>query len=313
MFERARFQIDAAVAINKGKREFQEDAVLADFAIGSRLGIVVLADGMGGHNAGDVASTLVTTEVFRELRYTTRFMLRDPASIPGRLLSAAQKVNGYLKRYISENPNCEGMGCTLVIAVQTGKDLFWLSVGDSPVFLLRDGKMTRLNEEHSLAPQIDYLAQQGVLTPEQARTHPDRSVLTSAINGQEIRYVDCSDAPFSLKNGDALIVASDGLCSLKPSEIARVIRENADRTCAKASEKVLSAIRMADCPDQDNVCFALMKVSDERADEQMRINEIRAANALPLMADNGATEAQPKKPMRQLTRILRAVSRTPNP
>lgn len=313
MFDRDLIHVDAAVAINKGKRKTQEDAILSDFTIGNRLGLVVLADGMGGHNAGDVASALVTTEVFRELRYCTPTMLKEPDSIPEKLWAAACKVNAYIRRHIAENPRAQGMGCTLVIAVQIGLKLYWLSVGDSPIYLLRDARLLRLNDDHSLAPQIDCMAQQGLLTPEQARTHPDRSMLTSAINGQEIRYVDCRETPLALRSGDTVIVASDGLCSLEPNDLVRVIQEDAAATCAQTSKRMLSAIRQADRPDQDNVCFAILQVSKASAEDRARIERFRAvSDASPAMAVPPEALPQPKR-HRPLTRLLNAVGGRADP
>lgn len=298
MLQQETLQLDTAVAINRGKRATQEDAILSDFTIGNRMGLVVLADGMGGHNAGDVASTLVTTEVFRELRYATPKMLENPGNIPQMLWSAACKVNAYIGQHVAENPQAQGMGCTLVIAVQMGAELFWLSVGDSPIYLLRDGAMQRLNEDHSLAPQIDLMADEGLLTPEQARTHPDRSLLTSAINGQEIRFVDCRDTPFTLQRGDTVIVASDGLCSLDPDALLQIVGDTARASCAKTSAEMLSAIQKVDCPNQDNVCFAILQAPDD-PDDQAPIDAIRV-DQVPAPITPGAPRRQ-----RPFTRLLK--------
>ena len=94
------------------------------------------------------------------------------------------------------------MGCTLIGAAFGPEGLDWISVGDSPLYLVRKGKIVRLNEDHSLAPEIDRMAEMGRMSEEQAKAHPRRHVLRSALIGAEIDLIDWSKAPVALEVGE---------------------------------------------------------------------------------------------------------------
>jgi PPM family protein phosphatase len=253
-------QFDISSAQGLGRRDCQEDALVAHFAQGSELGFVVLADGMGGHAAGDIASKIVVTEVFSELLFETSGQLAIPDSIATNLRNAALAANACLEAYVAANPNTKGMGATLVAPAVLGRSLWWISIGDSPLFLFRNGVLQQLNEDHSLAPQIDFMASQGLLDPTQARDHPDRNVLTSVLCGQNITRIDCPTTPFTLEMGDILIVASDGLQFLDNSDIGAVLLDHADKPSAEIVSTLLAHIADLDDPDQDNVSFCVIRV-----------------------------------------------------
>jgi len=219
----ADLQYDVASAISLGKRDVQEDAIICDFPLGSELGFAVLADGMGGHAAGDIASKIVVTEVFSELKLQSG----DPKGMEGDiaevLLGAALAANDCIGAHADAEPGTEGMGATLVAPVLMQNRLYWISVGDSPLFLYRNGSLTQLNEDHSMAPQIDYLVRTGVMEPETALNHPDRNCLTSVLAGNEVPRIDCPATPVQLMDGDIVIAASDGLQFLENPEIADIL------------------------------------------------------------------------------------------
>ena len=183
MLSSDKIHYDVASAISLGQREFQEDAIIADFPLGTELGFAVLADGMGGHAAGDIASKIVVTEVFSELKLRSGDPKHMERHISKVLLDAAQTANDCVGAHSSCYPGTRGMGATLVAPVLMGDRLYWVSVGDSPLFLFRDGKLMQLNEDHSMAPQIDYLVRSGVMDPAVAMHHPDRNCLTSVLIG----------------------------------------------------------------------------------------------------------------------------------
>ena len=122
---------DAASAISIGKRDHQEDAVISDCPLGGEFGLVVLCDGMGGHAAGDVASKIVMTEVFSELRLQADHLVRAEADVSGILRGAATAANDCVRAYVESYPDTRGMGATLVVACLLGNRLHWLSIGDS--------------------------------------------------------------------------------------------------------------------------------------------------------------------------------------
>lgn len=258
----ADLQYDVASVINQGQRDFQEDAIICDFPLGSELGFAVLADGMGGHAAGDIASKIVVTEVFSELKLQsgdTRGMEDDMVQI---LHEAALAANDCVGSHASTVPGTEGMGATLVAPVLMRGRLYWISVGDSPLLLYRNGILSQLNEDHSMAPQIDYLVRSGLMEAETAINHPDRQCLTSVLAGRQVPRIDCPETPVQLKHGDIVIAASDGLQFLEDDEIADLLAELADRPSADISAGLLRSLEELDDPDQDNVSFCVIKVRD---------------------------------------------------
>ncbi|MCX7645764.1 MAG: protein phosphatase 2C domain-containing protein [Rhodobacteraceae bacterium] len=251
---------DVATAISVGRRDYQEDAVAADFSAGNSFGFAVLADGMGGHAAGDVASKIVVTEVFSELKLQLGNGHDVEGDIASLLRSIAQGANDCIDAHVTRNPELRGMGATLLAPVIFEDRLYWISIGDSPLFLYRAGKLRQLNEDHSLAPQIDLMVKTGQLDPETARNHPDRNSLTSVVMGRRIPLIDCRPRPTELETGDILIAASDGLQFLSDAQIEAVLRKTARRPSTEIAEALLAAIERQRHPDQDNVSFAIIKI-----------------------------------------------------
>lgn len=257
-------RLDAASALHQGRREHQEDAIVADFPVGAGFGFAVLADGMGGHAAGDVASKIAATEMFSEL------MMRsgDPETLEGNIASilydAIHNANDCLRLYADDNPDTEGMGTTLVAPVLVGANLYWISVGDSPLYLMRDAELVRLNQDHSMGPQIEYLVNSGAMTWEAAMNHPDRNSLTSVLIGDIIPQIDCPTIPVRLKAGDIIVAASDGLQFLADEEIAETLQAGIDKPSAEIVEDLLRCLSDLDDPDQDNISLCVIKVEPER-------------------------------------------------
>jgi len=260
------FIYDVATAQHMGQRDYQEDAIISDFPMGNDYGFTVLADGMGGHASGDVASKIVVTEVFSELKLQSGGQFRAERELPEVLLNAAYSANECVERHASEYPETLGMGSTLVAPVIVRNHLYWISVGDSPLYLFRDCKLDQLNEDHSLAPQIDIMAQKGLISNDAALSHPDRNCLTSVLVGSEIARVDCPQKPVTLFDGDILLVASDGLQFLTNSKIEQVLMSNHDQTSAQIAGELLAALEQLEDPDQDNISFSVIQVSKAACD-----------------------------------------------
>jgi protein phosphatase len=257
---------EVASAISIGGREHQEDAIIVDFPKGSDLGYVVLADGMGGHAAGDIASKLVVTEVFSDLKLYSGDFDYFEENITDILMQAAHTANECVRDQTAVNPNIQGMGSTLVAPVILGQNLYWISIGDSPLFLFRDAKLTRLNDNHSMAPQIDFMAKSGLMTEEARRTHPDRNCLSSGLVGREIRHIDCPTTPTILKENDIVIVASDGLNSLMDEEIETVLQAHGHRSSAEVVDILMHQVEAIDDPEQDNVALSVIKVKGSQTE-----------------------------------------------
>jgi serine/threonine protein phosphatase PrpC len=253
---------DVASGISQGARDYQEDAITADFPVGAEAGFVVLADGMGGHAAGDVASKVVLTEVFSELKFHFSDVQSFEARAPEILRSVADFANETLRQHTRSHPETEGMGATLVVPALVENRLWWISIGDSPLFLFRGGKLTQLNEDHSMAPQIDFMVKSGLMDPQVAANHPDRNCLISVLMGTRIPKIDCPTQPYELQAGDIVLCASDGVQFLTNAQIEKVLGKYRKARSTEIAERLLEELARLDDPDQDNISFTLIKVND---------------------------------------------------
>ncbi|MCU0733129.1 MAG: SpoIIE family protein phosphatase [Hyphomonas sp.] len=256
---------DVASGISQGARDYQEDAITADFPVGAEAGFVVLADGMGGHAAGDVASKIVLTEVFSELKFHFADVGAFETRAPEILRQVADLANDTLRQHTRTHPETEGMGATLVVPALVENRLWWISVGDSPLFLYRGGKLRQLNEDHSMAPQIDFMVKSGLMEPEVAANHPDRNCLISVLMGTRIPKIDCPTSPLELKAGDIVVCASDGLQFLTNAQIEKVLTRSRKARSTEIAERLLEELGRLDDPDQDNISFTVIKINDASA------------------------------------------------
>lgn len=258
--ERLRDVFDISTVINQGAREYQEDAILSEKPIGSDIGFVVLADGMGGHAAGDVASNLIVCEVMKGWLAAGLNKDSSNSEVVAFLHDSAERANKQIFEASRNDLNVRGMGATLLILICIEDRAFWFSVGDSPLYLWRSGELIQLNEDHSMAPQIDMMAKLGMLDPDLARNHPDRNMLTSVIHGGDIAKIDCPSDPFQLLSDDVLIAASDGLQFLEDKDIQEVVTRNYEAGCDAIADALIRALIGLDDPDQDNIAFSVAKV-----------------------------------------------------
>jgi protein phosphatase len=251
---------------SQGARSYQEDAASiraapegADAASGeagaSQL-MAVLADGMGGHAGGALASA-TACQVFQRAYETSS------GDVPARLGEALSLANTAIAECVSENPALNGMGCTLVGAAFSPAGIEWVSVGDSPLFLVRGGEILLLNEDHSLAPEIDKLAAAGRMSWEEAKTDPRRHFLRSALTGHDIDLVDRSQRPLALEPGDVVILASDGIQTLGHADILRVAQDSEAGSAEDLAEALLAAVAAAGDAYQDNTTVVVVRAGGE--------------------------------------------------
>ena len=236
-----------------GGREYQED----DYGLiepgdpdADRSEVLLIADGMGGHVSGDTASRMVV-KTFVETYHST------DGPVPDRLRTCLNAANDALAEAIKENPELGGMGSTVVAAVVSQHGLDWISVGDSPLWLFRDGKLRRLNADHSMAPVLANLVAVGRMTEEEAATDSKRHALRSAVMGDEIYLIDVSSQPVAIRKSDCLLLASDGLMTLEEVEIAGILQDMQDATLSEGVEVLIHAVEKAGKPNQDNTTVLL--------------------------------------------------------
>ena len=253
---------------SQGARPYQEDAA-AIWPDGQALApsaqisppdgtslVAVLADGMGGHAGGALASSTICST-----------FLEHFAAIDGegraRLAPSLSAANKAIGAKVAANPSLSGMGATLV-GVAMGRDgLAWISVGDSPMYLFRNDELVQLNEDHSLAPVIDKLAAQGKITVEDARADPRRHYLRSAVTGDEIEMIDQPGRPLQLASGDVVVIASDGVHTLEPEAIRDLIASRTTQGPSSIADAIIEAVDAARAPHQDNTTVIVVSVLEQ--------------------------------------------------
>ena len=265
----------------KGGRAYQEDDLRIAYGGKDADVLMILADGMGGHQGGAVASHLAV-ETFAET-----FGAAD-GGVAARLRASLDAANAAIGRRADEDGDCWGMGCTLVAcAVTPDERAHWVSVGDSPFWLLRvpeegdEAIMRRLNDDHSMKPVLEDLAKAGRIAPEEVAKGSHQ--LRSAVMGDPLAMVD-EGRSIGLAKGDRLLLASDGLESLSETEIARVYQLK--ETAAEAVSVLLNKIDEAARPGQDNVTVILYEHARSRAvpDRHERLT----ANTMPKRLRDGS-------------------------
>lgn len=217
-------------------RRSNQDAC-ASAVLGPRRAWGVVCDGMGGANAGDIASKMAV-ETFGEYMEKLKSILSHFRE--GELLvKAAEEANAAIFRRGRSDPACDGMGTTMVGALVWDKTLWVVNVGDSRAYRIRGEEIRRLTRDHSV---VEDLVAQGKMTPEQARRHPQRNLITRALGTTAKVKADLFRE--TAQRGDVLLLCSDGLSGeVTDEEICRDIlaggtpEEMTDRLLAKALER----------------------------------------------------------------------------
>lgn len=213
-------------------RELNEDS----FAIKelSDTGLLIVADGMGGHNAGEIASE---TAVRNIQEYITEHL--ESENIPQLLEKAMQVANNEIYLRAKEDPECAAMGTTAVVCCVTEKEAYFANVGDSRAYLLGLDGMEQVTEDHSLVME---LLRQGEITEEEARQHPQKNVITRALGTERMVQTDVFHC--QLEPEDMILLCSDGLTGMvSEEEIASVmwseapLEERLDRLVSMANER----------------------------------------------------------------------------
>lgn len=199
---------------DKGKkREMNQDYVYtSDTPVGNLPNLYILADGMGGHNAGDYASRCTVQTI-------TASVAADENTAPIAIIKdAVQRANEEILEKASTDIDLEGMGTTVVIATVIEHTLYVANVGDSRLYLVRNG-LQQLTKDHSF---VQEMVRRGEIDAKEARVHPDRNIITRAIGGSKKMEVDFFEE--ELKQGDRILMCSDGLTDMiEDDEIYRVL------------------------------------------------------------------------------------------
>jgi serine/threonine protein phosphatase PrpC len=253
--------IDAFGLTDVGKkRKHNEDAYSLDVS----EGLFIVADGMGGHAAGEVAAK-ITVETIGEFIAATR--QKEEATWPfkynhelhfnsNRLAVAIEKANERVMSAVAAQPWLKGMGTTVVAGLLNEKILSLAHVGDSRAYLFRNGELTRLTDDHSW---VHEQVSAGILTEEEAKTHPLKNVVTRALGGGPSVSPDLREMEFS--RGDAFLFCSDGLTTmLSDEEIRDSVQSAASRDSRAICEDLVQLAN--EKGGVDNITVVLVRITE---------------------------------------------------
>ena len=242
-------------------RNNNEDSVLAV----PEHGLVVLADGMGGHNAGEVASRMAVTRIAEQLGE----WLPDNSGASLRDLRRAMAVsvdaaNRSIFEAANTNADCHGMGTTLVMAVVHQGEMVLGHVGDSRAYLWREGQLKQLTRDHSLLQeQID----SGLLTLAEAAMSSNHNLVTRALGVEDLVLLDVQHRP--LEDGDLYLLCSDGLTDmLEDEEIAQELTANAMLDTKMRAQRLIDLAN--EHGGRDNISVALIQVGQKPGDDLLQ-------------------------------------------
>ncbi len=287
------------------QRRDNEDSMFA------RAPVFVVADGMGGAQAGEVASRMAVEAFERDLG--------DAGSAEERLAERIREANRQIYDVSRSQKEHEGMGTTVTAAYVDDTDLAIAHVGDSRAYLFRNGELTRLTEDHSL---VEELVRRGKLTEEQAAEHPQRSVITRALGPEATVDVDTWSYP--VRDGDVLLLCSDGLTSMiTQQQIGEILATSSD--LGQAGDRLIRAANEAG--GRDNITVILFRLEEvggpAQADDSTMVGIPAAspprtgsatAPAVASIPAAGTTEAAPSSTTASSTRATPApLARTQGP
>ncbi|TMF85667.1 MAG: serine/threonine-protein phosphatase [Chloroflexi bacterium] len=251
------------------QRQENEDSVLVWKEKAGVDALLVVCDGMGGHAAGRLASS-IAVETFA----STLAGDGGKGADPNRLREASIRTNTAVHMASMENPEWQGMGSTLTVVAIEGSKLALVNVGDSPAYLFRDGKYRLISQDHSWPAEQVRL---GVIKPEDAKDHPMKHRLTRAIGvwDQIASFTDVID----LQPGDSVVLCSDGVetAGVSVEEMWAMLTEG---SLEDGIRKVIDRCRELGAPD--NVTVAVATVEGERDRDRMRLDRIGKTQVLSI-------------------------------
>lgn len=201
------------------KRQVNQDYIYStENSIGSLPNLFIVADGMGGHKAGDFASRCCVETITDQIQKST---LKTPVGI---MEEAISKANQALLKKAGSDEAYEGMGTTAVMASVIGSNMYVANVGDSRLYLIRNG-IKQITEDHSL---VEEMVRNGELMEQEARIHPNKNIITRAVGTN--RFVVADYFEVTVKEGDIVLLCSDGLSNmLDDEELLRIIKKNSGK------------------------------------------------------------------------------------
>lgn len=218
----------ALTDIGKARNTNQDSVFCSDCKVGLLPNLYIVADGMGGHNAGDLASKFCVDSFINVLRGI------DKGTIINSMEYAIRETNDRLIAMSKERPELEGMGTTFVAATVEENVAYILNVGDSRLYLINSNGIEQITEDHSL---VEEMVKNGELERKKARNHPNKNIITRALGVSASIIPDFFET--NIEAGDLLLLCSDGLTSMVDDKVIHSILSNRNEALEKKVEKLL--------------------------------------------------------------------------
>src|ERR1019366_8274423 len=204
--------------------------------------LAVVADGMGGYEGGQEASRLAVETLVAVYR---DFGGDDPQQA---LVEALQAAHEQVRRYSFAHPELRGMGTTCTAAAIVQDALYYVHVGDTRLYLIRDGQITRLTRDHSY---VGRLVESGIISQKEAENHPQRNILTAALGTNPDLIMDSPGQPEPLRPADVLLICTDGLWG--QARRSEILAAAGDKSAAQAGRELIELARERGGPDNITV------------------------------------------------------------
>ena len=213
--------------------------------------LMAVADGMGGHSAGEIASSIVVSHISK--CFNEDFCNMEKSKAVEWVREMAKEVNDLIFNYVEDHPESKGMGTTLVLAIVTVDYVLIGNIGDSSGFVIKDDKLHKVTYDHTL---VNLLIKAGELTEEEAKDHPKKNVLMKALGANNPIDIDIYDCDMDISS---ILLCSDGLTSMLDNEqIEKVLTSDQE-----IEEKVIKLIRKSNNRGgMDNISIAYLEFSE---------------------------------------------------
>lgn len=246
--------VSVGIKSSQGSRKVQQDATIAFREEKDNLTVAVLCDGMGGMQGGEQASNLCVNMIYNDLYENEQI-----ADYHRFLIDEIDKADIEVSKLTDAKGNQLRAGTTLVAVIVKDNKLFWASVGDSRLYIIREGKILQVTKDHNYLMQLMEKVDIGEISLEDALNNREKEALISYIGIKGIKYIDSNKNPFELEEGDCLVLCSDGVYrSLNDNNINEIIMACSDDMVAGAECLVQEAISIGN-PHQDNTTAIAIK------------------------------------------------------
>ena len=237
-------------------RQLNEDSYsVRGFKDGSEPGFCVVADGMGGHNAGEVASRLAVDFITKSLDDILSGD-GDP-DIPRRINDALTSANSSIFQMAREDISRSGMGTTAVVCAFSGGEGYIANVGDSRVYACRESEIYQITVDHSV---VEEMVANGTITREEARFHPQKNIITRAVGSEEDIKADIFE--YEYKPGDSIVMCSDGLSGMiEDNVILETVRKG--KNSKETAENLVELAK--ESGGLDNVTVIVIRIVEEES------------------------------------------------